>query len=292
MKKTPTILCFGEVLWDSLPAGLFPGGAPLNVAYHLQHQGAAPYLVSAVGRDWLGDELLRRLRRWGLRTDGIAQLTTSPTSTVRASVDPNGDARYTVARDSAWDRIPTDTNTLAAAAEAKAFVFGSLAQRSEHNHVALKQLLAALPRDAEIVFDVNLREPHDDVDLALALSQQATLLKLNSEEAARLLRAPVAEKGQEEAHARALAGRTEAATICITAGARGAGLWHRKRWIWEPGRPARGGDTVGAGDAFLAALLAGLLRGAPPRTVLARACRLGEWVASQPGATPPYPAKR
>ena len=291
MKQPPVVICFGEVLWDSLPQGLFIGGAPLNVAYHLQHQGAAPHLVSAVGRDWLGDELLRRLRRWGLKTDGIAQLTTSPTGTVRASGGPTDDIRYTVARDAAWDRIPADSAMLAAAGAARALVFGSLAQRSEHNHAALAQLLTALPADAERVFDVNLREPHDDIELVKALCRQASVIKLNAEEAGRLLGGEAPLPGREEAAARKIAAQTEAGTICITAGPRGAGLLQRGRWTWERGRPVAVADAVGAGDAFLASLLADLLQGGVSQSsLLARACRLGEWVASQHGATPEYKA--
>jgi len=288
IKKSTVVICFGEVLWDSLPPGLFPGGAPLNVAYHLLQHGVIPHLISAVGRDWLGDELLRRLRRWGLRTEGIARLTTSATGTVRASVGPDGNVRYTVARDAAWDRIPTDDETLQAAVNARAIVFGSLAQRSRHNHAALKLLLAAMPPGAELAFDVNLREPHDDLDLVRDLCRMATLIKLNLEEAARLAGEPIG-TSREEALARKIAAQTEARTVCVTAGARGAGLLQRGRWAWETGRRVTTADPVGAGDAFLASLLADFIGGGlGQRKILARACRLGEWVASQHGATPDY----
>jgi fructokinase len=286
IKSNPLALCFGEMLWDSLPEGIFPGGAPLNVAYHLHHQGVVPRLTSAVGQDWLGDELLRRIKHWGLSTDGVARLPDAPTGTVVAAPGADGEVRYTIATDVAWDRITVDTEALQAAASASAIIFGSLAQRSEHNQAALARLLAAMPADARIVFDVNLRPPHDDLERVRALSRHATVLKLNASEAARLAGEAASAAGREEAHARRIAEETGCGVVCVTAGARGAGLLHSGNWLWQPARRVKVADTVGAGDAFLAALLAGLLAGRRPDIVLARACRLGEWVASQRGATP------
>jgi fructokinase len=227
-----SILCFGEILWDFLPDGLHAGGAPFNVAYHLHRLGQPTRVVSAVGADVLGDELLRRLGNWGLPTDGVARVPDRPTGYVRATVGPDGDARYEIAADVAWDRIAVDAGTHAATATARALVFGSLAQRAPANRAALERLRAALPAAALRIFDVNLRPPHDDLDLVRALARHATVLKLNAVEVV---------------------------------------------------------DTVGAGDAFLAALVAHLLTGRlPDSAILARACRLGEWVATRRGATPAY----
>jgi fructokinase len=191
--------------------------------------------------------------------------------------------------DVAWDRIGIDEAARQAAAGATALVFGSLAQRSSHNRTALQELLSALPREAWRVFDVNLRPPHDDLARVRTLARQCTLLKLNAEEAARLTTgAPTEEPGREEAQAHQLAIEHGCRIICITAGARGAGLLRDGHWHWEPGRTVDVSDTVGAGDSFLAALLTHLTAGAPPADALARACRVGEWVASRRGATPPY----
>jgi len=282
------VLCFGEILWDFLPDGLHAGGAPFNVAYHLRQLGRPVRLVSAVGRDVLGDELLRRLRHWGMPTDGVARHAVRPTGFVRAALTPGGDARYEIAGDVAWDRIEPSANTLAAAARARAVVFGSLAQRSAGNRDALDRLLPALPAGAARVFDVNLRPPHDDLDRVRLLARHATVLKLNEDEAGRLAGgAP----GGEEGRARSLAAQTGCALVCVTCGARGAGLLRGGRWHWEPGRPVAVVDTVGAGDAFLAALVAHLLDGRlADAEILGRACRLGEWVAGHRGATPPYDA--
>lgn len=283
----PTVVCFGEMLWDLLPDGIFPGGAPFNVAYHLHRHGLNVHLASSVGRDLLGEELLRRLRHWGLATDGISRHHGLPTGHVRAALGAGGDARYEIATSVAWDQIATGEDTIRATHAAQALVFGSLAQRSTFNRAALDRLLAVLPGDALRVFDVNLRAPHNDLDLVRAIAPRATLLKLNADEAARLCDdAPGF--GREEGHARTLAERTGCALICVTGGAHGAGLLSRGQWCWEPGRPVEVADTVGAGDSFLAALLAGRLRGLPEAECLARACRLGEWVAAHRGATPAY----
>lgn len=284
----PTLLCFGEILWDFLPAGLFPGGAPFNVAYHLHRQGADVTVVSAVGRDVLGDELLRRLDGWGLNPAGIARHADLPTGYVRATVSATGDAAYEIVTDVAWDRIEAAAPVLATAARADGFIYGSLAQRSPANHRALTRLLAVLPADAWRIFDINLRPPHDDPALVRELARHATLLKLNSAEAAKLAAGAAEAPGREEADARALAAQTGCGFICITAGARGAGLLRDGRWHWEPGRTVPVVDTVGAGDAFLATLTNHLLAGQSPATALARACRIGEWVATQPGGTPDY----
>ena len=282
---TGSVLCFGEILWDFLPDAAYPGGAPFNVAYHLHHLGRRALVISAVGRDVLGDELIRRLHAWGLALDGLTRHLDRPTGYVRAALGPQGDARYEISADGAWDRIGLTDEALRATATTPAVVFGSLAQRSPTNQRELDRLLTLAPGDAWRVFDVNLRPPHDDLDRVRALARRATVLKLNAEEAARLAGPP----GGEEAWARTLAAQTGCALICITAGARGAGLLHAGRWHWEPGRPVRVVDTVGAGDAFLAALVSALLvERMSGGEVLARACRLGEWVASRRGATPPY----
>lgn len=286
------ILCFGEILWDFLPEGLFPGGAPFNVAYHLHRQGADVQLLSGIGRDLLGDELLRRLRHWKIDTDTIERHQGLPTGYVIATLSERGDASYEIAPSVAWDQILVGEDALRAAVKADALIFGSLAQRSAFNRAALERLLAVIPTQAWRVFDVNLRPPHDDLELVREIAAATTLLKLNAEEAARLTTGAAQETpGQEEDHARALAESTQCPIVCITAGSRGAGLLRAGTWHWEPGRDVSVVDTVGAGDSFLAALVTHLLPGRlSDRECLERACRVGEWVASQRGATPSYPS--
>ncbi len=287
----PSVLCFGEILWDFLPDGLFVGGAPFNVSYHLFQYGVSSRLVSAVGDDLLGEELTRRMEAWKLPADSVARLPGVPTGYVRAALGATGDAKYTITKNVAWDYIPLTEAVRAIAREADGIVFGTLAQRSDGNLAAISALLDMVPARALRVFDVNLRAPHDNLDLARFLAQRAGLTKLNAEEAARLADRADQVEGHEEANARAIARQTGCALICVTAGSRGAGLLRGEKWLWESGREVEVRDTVGAGDAFLACLVAGLIEGKnSDAELLARACRLGEWVATRRGATPVYDA--
>jgi fructokinase len=286
------LLCYGEILWDFLPEGLFAGGAPANVAYHLARHGRDARLVSAVGRDALGEELLRRLRHWKLDTTLVARHAGLPTGSVIAELGASGDAHYEIVQSVAWDQIPAGPDVLQAAASAAALVFGSLALRSSFNRAALERLLATLPAEAARVFDVNLRAPHDDLALVRSLAPRATLLKVNSAEAARLADDAQGERpGAEEGHARALFARHGCPLILVTAGQRGAGLLRDGLlWTWEPGREVEVADTIGSGDGFLACFLHHLLSGrSSDGELLARACRHGEWIATRRGATPAYP---
>jgi fructokinase len=137
----PRVICFGEVLWDSLPAGLFLGGAPLNVAAHLALLGADPAIVSCVGTDYLGDEAIRRARDMGVDTRFVALDTELPTGTVAARLDARGNATYSFGERVAWDQIPTAAGLEEAVAGAQALVFGTLALRKPANRELLERLL-------------------------------------------------------------------------------------------------------------------------------------------------------
>ena len=284
-KMTDPIFCFGEMLWDVLPGGRRPGGAPMNVAYHLSRFGRNAFPISAVGRDPAGDALLDHLRRWKVPTDWVARVELLPTGEVFAEIDDTGNATYEIVEPSAWDAIPISDTLLEQVKSASALVFGSLAQRREENQRRLKQVLHTLPFNSLRVFDVNLRPPFDDLQLVGRLARHANVLKVNHDEAARL--GGHSPDAMEE-NARAMASTSESALICVTAGRGGAGILSKNVWIFEEGRDVVVGDTVGAGDSFLAALIDGLLGGKPIPEILKRACRVGEFVATQTGATPAY----
>ena len=291
-----TILCFGEVLWDCLPHGLFLGGAPFNVAYHLKQLGHEPLMVSALGNDWLGEQTLKRIRARGLADDLIHIDDELATGTVDAVLDAKGNASYVFADPAAWDRLPDNEAVQVAAKKSSALVFGSLALRHEGNRVLLHKLLAQ--RHWLRVFDVNLRAPYDQLPLVLELARSADVLKLNATELLRLTGHPV--KGEADAQAAllqksiaALQKLTGCQNICVTRGSHGA------LWLLEGKQypaitpPITVRDTIGAGDAFTAALIDGLLDSAlkqVPEKLLTRACTLGAFVASQDGAQPVYDA--
>lgn len=283
----PAVACFGEVLWDCLPRGLFLGGAPMNVAYHLARQGLRAWPVTAVGRDFLGDEARRRIAGWGIETRFIARHRNRPTGTVRATLDAAGVARYRIERNVAWDRIEAPAALRRLAPPPDAIVFGTLALREPANRRALDTLLEAWPETLRVT-DLNFRAPFDGrkvIEFALARAQ---VVKLNEDELGRWMGRRIRGQRTIERGARELAARHRVARVCVTAGARGAGLLWDDAWHWEHARPVDVRDTVGAGDAFLAGLLGATLNGAPPQRALARACRLGGLVASCDGATPDY----
>jgi fructokinase len=282
-----TIVCFGEALWDVLPRGIFLGGAPLNVAYHLSRHGVRALPVSAVGRDFLGDEALRRIAAWDVATGFISKRATHSTGTVRASLDTRGVATYQIVRNVAWDHIPASPALLRQRPPA-AIVFGTLALRGRSNQEALTRIFATWP-NAVRVLDLNLRAPFDRGPAIEFALRHAQILKLNDEELARLAGKRKLAPARLEQAARALAAQRSLARICVTAGEHGGGLLWDGQWTWERGRRVDVRDTIGSGDAFLAAFLAAIFtRGKSPASALALACRMGEFVAGCDGATPPY----
>jgi len=284
----PPVLCFGEVLWDCLPRGLFPGGAPINVAYHLQKLGITAYPVTAVGKDFLGQELIRRLEQWGLDSRFVNVLPDKQSGVVRAHIQPDRSAKYEIVEDVAWDWIEPDEEVLEMAARGASLLFGTLAQRSKHNRKQLDAVLEKMAGGLKI-YDVNLRPPFDDTETIRYLAAKSDLIKLNDEELEVVTHGVYPAMSLEKA-AREYAAQVGCKRLCVTAGARGAGLLDVGKWYWVDGRSVVVKDTVGAGDSFLAALIHGLVgpTSRPPDAILTRACRLGEFVASSDGATPHY----
>lgn len=284
----PAVACFGEVLWDCLPRGLFLGGAPINAAYHLSRQGLRAIPVSAVGRDFLGDEVCRRINAWDVDARFVQRVSNRPTGTVSATLDARGVATYEIATDVAWDRIAAPAELRRLSPAPAALVYGTLALRESANRRALQELLKAWPAAWRVV-DLNLRAPFDTPDAVAFALKPAQLVKLNDEELGRLTGANVKSVGDLERAARRFSAAHGIARVCVTAGARGAGLWWEGAWFWEAARPVQVRDTVGAGDAFLGGLLGGWLgRNAAPARALAAAARVGEFVAGSDGATPAY----
>jgi fructokinase len=283
-----TIACFGEILWDCLPRGLFLGGAPINVAYHLSRLGVRALPVTAIGRDFLGEEILRRLGTWSMDRRFVTRHPRRPTGTVTATLDAAGIATYQIARGVAWDHIAAPHALTHLKPAPAALLYGTLALREAANRRTLTQLLTAWPRALRAV-DLNLRAPFDrPAAIAFAL-RDAQLVKLNDEELFHLTGASRRGTRALERAARAFAGQHALTRLCVTAGARGAGLLWEGGWFWQKTRPIAVRDTVGAGDAFFGGLLAALLmRDATPPAALASACRLGEFIAARDGATPPY----
>jgi fructokinase len=274
------VLCVGELLWDSLPTGLFLGGAPFNVAGHLVANGVRAAIVSRVGVDRLGEEALRRARRLGVGTDLVQVDPVRSTGFVTATFDADGNPSYEILENVAWDAIALTDALVARVNAARAIVFGSLAQRSEITRTTIQRLLGLRTLK---VFDVNLRPPHEDQDVVRALLERSDVVKLNGDELRQLARwfdLPAAERDAAAALSRSFA----CPVVVVTRGREGAGLWREGEWLEHPGFEVQVRDTVGAGDAFLAALLAGLLKRRPSAEILEGANRAGATVATKVGA--------
>ena len=224
---------FGEILWDCLPSGRHAGGAPFNVTAHLAQLGVSVSLISAVGRDSLGDEILQVARDKNVNVDFVGRVRVGlPTGTVIATLDEKGNATYELVQPAAWDEIKVSAKALTAVAKARALTFGSLAGRSPYNLEQLDRLLAV--NGPLKFFDVNLRPPFVDPPLVIDLAKRADILKLNDGEVGKLaswirtgeLVANTPCNPDQIAQACAtIADATNTSRICVTLAEEGAALW-------------------------------------------------------------------
>lgn len=277
------VLCVGEILWDALPEGLFLGGAPFNVACHLRATGTPVSMVSRVGDDRLGDEALRRAARFGVAVDLVQADPALPTGFVRVNVDESGNPDYEILAPAAWDEIVPSEALLARAGGARAIVFGTLAQRAPTSRATIERLWDT---PALMVYDVNLRPPHDDREVVRRSLARADVVKLSVRELEQIA-GWFGLSGSTRQLTAGLAESFACSTVCVTRGSEGAALWRDGRWTEHAGFQVEVKDTVGAGDAFLAVLLAGLLAGPEDdEALLQHANLIGAYVATQFGALP------
>ncbi len=281
-----TVFCAGETLWDVLPRGEFIGGAPFNVASHCARLGARALLLTRLGKDERGRRALDQAKANGLDLSLLQIDPRLPTGVARTVLDAAGSASYEFPQPAAWDALTATPAALAAAAAADAFVFGTLGQRDPRSREAIGQLARAARWR---VFDPNLRAPHIDRSLCEAGLREAGLVKLNEAECA-VFADWFGGAATPEAMWQTLAQRFGVQALCVTLGAAGSRLHWQGQWHTQGSVPTTVADTVGAGDAFLAMLVCGLLGGSDAPTSLARAAQLASYVASQSGAVPAYEA--
>ncbi|MGI4875766.1 MAG: carbohydrate kinase family protein [Janthinobacterium lividum] len=278
-----TIVCFGETLWDVLPTGKQPGGAPFNVAVHLHQLGQPVQLISRVGDDDLGAELLDFLAGRGVPTTYVQRGKTHLTGVVKANVDDANEVVYKIVQPVAWDYIQYDDALAELVAGAAMLVFGSLAARTPTTRDTLYRLL---PHAKFKVFDVNMRPPHYTRETVEYLLAHCDLVKMNHHELAEIL-GWFGRAADDEATALAwLAAHFSLQAVCVTLGPDGAMLWTGGQLYRSPGVAVEVKDTIGSGDAFLAALLTHWQAGATPDLCLRFACATGALVATHQGATP------
>ena len=280
MKKQ--VLCFGEVLWDTFGTEKVPGGAPMNVALHLVKQGIDATLVSQVGNDAEGKNLLAFLKTNHLNTSLVQVDDELPTCSVTVTLDEQQQATYTIPKPVSWDNIQPTRALLAAINNTQVIVFGSLASRSKASRDTLLNLFE---NKMLKVFDVNLRAPHYGQETIETLAVMADVVKMNEEEAILLTGS---HEGTLKDRITEFRKKYHCQSICVTRGQNGAIVYYDNKFYEHPGFTVEVVDTVGAGDAFLATFIAGMLSKQPMDKVLEKACAIGAFVAGQRGANPVY----
>ena len=292
------VVGLGELLWDLLPEGPRLGGAPANFAVMAGRLGDRAVVASRVGADALGRQALEQLVELPAEVGFLQTDSEYATGTVTVRLE-GGDAEYTFTEPVAWDRLAMTPEWRALAQEADAVCYGTLAQRAEVSRATIGEFLDETRPECVRVFDVNLRAPHWSGEVLRGGLARATILKLNAGELRHVLMGtgvcphPVATADEDELlrAARRLLERYAVELVCITLGAEGSLLVTRRASHRHRGLAARVKDTVGAGDAFTAALTHYYLDGAPLAVLNEAGNRWGAWVASQAGGMPPLDAK-
>jgi|688.fasta_scaffold16703_2 fructokinase len=288
--SSPVVVGLGETLWDVFPDGAVWGGAPANVACHAAGLGAESFMVSSVGCDELGERGIAALESHGIDCRHVQRDPRHPTGTVTVSLGPAGDASYVFASDTAWDHLAWEPSLGDLAARASAVCFGTLGQRAEESRRMIRRFLTAAGK-AVRVFDVNLRQAFYSPELIRESLDLANVLKLNDDELPVVAAACGVSADDPVAVVRELAERHGLRLVALTRGAAGSLLVADGVVSTRPAEARTIVDTVGAGDAFTAAVVMGLLGGRPLETMHDHAARLAAFVCGHRGATPQIPAE-
>ena len=278
------IICFGEILWDILPEQEVPGGAPMNVAYHLNQLGHATALFTRVGIDDRGKALLKILHEKKIDTGFIQLDYQVPTGIVHANRNQYGEMTYEIVAPAAWDHIEFDTDMEVVTLEAPYFVFGSLINRHEDAKATLMQLLEMAPVK---VFDINLRHPFYKKNMLSQLLIKADILKMNIHEV-ELVTGWFGKYKSTEDRMQFLQDQFNIPVVIVTKGEKGAVVNYHGKWFNELGYSVTVADSIGSGDAFLAAFLSEIASNKTPDAALKYASALGALVASRVGGWPAY----
>ncbi len=282
------VITIGEILWDVFPEGKKAGGSSMNVALNLHKQGIESRFISAIGKDENGKELVSFLAANHFGTDLIQINDELPTSTVVVQLDENHQATYTIKQPVAWDDIKITAQNITAVKQADALVYCSLTCREEKSKATILRLLENAKTK---IFDINLRAPFYSKELIGELLAKADILKINEDELVWVKESFGLTGNTEEQLLKQLSFQFKIEIICLTLGDKGACVLNDGKLFKHAGYRVQVVDTVGAGDAFLATFIACYLQGYPMESTLDNACKVGAFVASQPGANPEYNKK-
>lgn len=277
------ICCFGETLWDLFPSGKLPGGAPMNVATHLQNLGTKSYMISAVGNDELGDGIIDFLTSKNCSTEYIQTHPTQQTGIVKVTLSEKFDATYEIVQPVAWDFISLNDELISLVQNAEILVFGSLVCRNQHSFETLNRLLDV----AKIkVFDINVRPPFYSQELVEKLLQRVDIIKLNDQELEILKEWYGLDSTDSKEVLKAILEKFNLKMVIVTLGGDGAMILDGDDFYRVHGKKVIVADTIGCGDSFLAGFLKNYLAGKPTEYSLKYAAALGALVATHHGANP------
>ena len=279
------IVGIGEILWDMLPSGKVIGGAPANFAYHAQELGESSIVVSCIGNDELGREIISSLEKKDMPTEFLYIDKNHPTGVVSARINKEGKPSYLIQEEVAWDYIPTSTLMRELAFKSAAVCFGTAAQRSQLSRMTIQTFVGLMEQDSIRVFDINLRQNFYSQDVIETSLSLANVLKLNVNELSvvkKLLRL----NGDEKKILNELSRKYSLNLIALTRGREGSILFTEGKTSNHEGHKINVEDTVGAGDAFVAGLVTGMLRGYELDDLNNKANRVASYICSKHGATP------
>lgn len=283
------VVGMGEALWDVLPEGKKIGGAPANFAYHVSQFGLPSCVVSAIGDDALGKEIIENFTSKGL--DQLIAEVPYPTGTVQVEIDQTGIPLYDIKENVAWDNIPYTEHLDALAKRTKAVCFGSLAQRNVVSRNTINHFLDTMPKDDDslIVFDVNLRQGFYNKEILCKSMKNCNILKINNEELITVSRMFGYPGIDLQDKCWILLGKYNLKMLILTCGINGSYVFTPGNVSFQPTPKVEVADTVGAGDSFTAAFIASILKGKSVTEAHTIAVKTSAYVCTQKGAMPILP---
>jgi fructokinase len=283
------VVGMGEALWDVLPEGKKIGGAPANFAYHVSQFGLDSCVISAIGSDNLGREILENFTSKGLHY--LIDEVPYPTGTVQVEIDPAGIPQYDIKENVAWDNIPYTPQLETVAEQTRAVCFGSLAQRNVVSRETINRFLDAMPRrdDSLVVFDVNLRQGFYTKEILCNSMSRCNILKINDEELITLSRMFGYPGIDLQDKCWILLGKYNLKMLILTCGVNGSYVFTPGNVSFQPTPEVEVADTVGAGDSFTAAFIASILKGKSVEVAHRKAVEVSAYVCTRKGAMPTLP---
>ena len=283
--KKPVVVGIGELLWDLLPTGKTAGGAPINFVYHASRLGAEGYAISAIGDDDNGRDILSELDKYKIQY--LIEKLPYPTGTVHVDIEDDGIPHYTITERVAWDHMSPTSDAVDLAERADAICFGALGQRCQQSRETIQAILSFAPDSAYRLFDINLRQHYYNKVLIEESLYLANVLKMNDDEMSELKNL-FGLKGTEEEVANWFMENYNLRMVVLTAGADYSTVYTPDEVSTLATPKVDVVDTVGAGDAFSAALVMSLLKGQTLREAHVFAVKISAFVCSHKGAWPVY----